>query len=184
MLDVTGKIEDISLDYKTGKPKLTIILDNKQCLQEIEELKESEKLTIKVSKYRKKRSLDSNAYFWVLLDKLAEKLKEEKTSLYRRYVRDIGGNNNMLLMKNDAVDDFIKIWESNGLGWFVDSQPSRTPNCTTLFAYYGSSHYDTEQMGRLINLVVQDCEAVGITTVTPQEIQVMLEAWGNKKGVV
>lgn len=182
MLDLTGKIAEISIDYKTGLPRVSIILDNRQCLQEIEELKESDKLTIKVSKYRKKRSLDSNAYFWALLDKLAEKIRENKTDIYRRYVREIGGNCSVMCIKNEAVEKFDSVWQKNGLGWFTDSHPNRKyKDCTTLYAYYGSSTYDTEQMSRLIDMVVQDCEAVGITTLTPQELDLMMKEWNGKK---
>ena len=39
-----------------------------------------------------------------------------------------------------------------------------------LFLYYGSSTYDSKQMARLIDNIVQDCKAVGVETATPQEL--------------
>jgi len=46
--------------------------------------------------------------------------------------------------------------------------------------YYGSSQYNTKQMSRLISNTVQDCQAVGINTMTPNEIAEMLSLWGSE----
>ena len=45
-------------------------------------LKTLKKLSIKVVKYRKKRSLDANAYMWVLLSKIAEVIHSNKDDVY------------------------------------------------------------------------------------------------------
>ena len=47
--------------------------------------------------------------------------------------------------------------------------------------YYGSSTYDTKQMSRLIDNIVQDCQAVGIETLTPDKLALLLEEWGDAK---
>lgn len=44
-----------------------------------------------VDKVRKNRSLDANAYFWVLCDKVAEAVGVPKTEIYRGYIKDVGG---------------------------------------------------------------------------------------------
>lgn len=66
---------------------------------------------------------------------------------------------------------------NNGLGWQTDTIPSKLEGCTNVVLYYGSSTYDTEQMSRLIDIVVQDCKALGIETKTPDEIANMLSLW-------
>ena len=43
--------------------------------------------------------------------------------------------------------------------------------------YYGSSTYDSAQMSRLIDLVVQECQAQGIETKTPEELALLKEDW-------
>lgn len=76
MLELTGKAADVSFDYLTGKTKLTLEINEKQDLiSGFDELKEKDKLAITLKAYRKKRSLDANSYFWVLLGKLAAKTK-------------------------------------------------------------------------------------------------------------
>lgn len=52
-LDTTGTIEDIAIDYKTNKAKISLLLDTRQ-LDIVEELKKENKLNIEVKKYRKK----------------------------------------------------------------------------------------------------------------------------------
>lgn len=126
---------------------------------------------------RKKRSLDANAYFFVLSDKLSEKLNIPKEEIYRNCIKDIGGVSETVCVRNEAVQKLCEGWKHNGLGWQTDTFPSKIKGCTNVILYYGSSTYDTEQMSRLINNIVEDCKAQGIETRTPDEIANMLSLW-------
>lgn len=172
-MESKARIISISKDLISGKFNVSFSVGS---IADLEELKDSE-LRLIVKKWRKKRSLDANAYFWVLLDKLAVVLKIPKDELYRGYVRNIGGNNETICVQNKAVDRLIDGWQHNGTGWISDTSESKIEGCTNITLYYGSSTYDTEQMSRLIDAVVQDCKAVGIETMTPQELEQMLGAW-------
>ena len=130
-----------------------------------------------IERKRKKRSNDANAYFFVLADKLAERLNIPKTEIYRNYIKEIGGVSEIVCVKNEAVDKLCKGWEHNGLGWQTDTIPSKINGCTNVVLYYGSSTYNTEQMSRLINMIVEDCKVQGIETRTPDEIANMLSLW-------
>ena len=132
-----------------------------------------------IEQKRKKRSLDANAYFFVLADKLAEKLNIPKEEIYRSCIKEIGGVSEIVCVKNEAVEKLCEGWRHNGLGWQTDTIPSKLEGCTNVVLYYGSSTYDTEQMSRLIDIVVQDCKALGIETKTPDEIANMLSLWGS-----
>ena len=146
-------------------------------LQEIEELKNAEKLTIKVGKFRKKRSLDANAYAWVLISKIAEKTNIPKTEIYRQAIKEIGGNSETVCVQDKAVETLCNGWERNGLGWQTETFPSKIEGCTNVTLYYGSSEYDTAQMSRLVNSIIQDCEALGIETKSQAEIDSLLSSW-------
>lgn len=172
-MESKARIISISKNLISGKFNVSFAVDS---IADLEELKDSE-LRLIVKKWRKKRSLDANAYFWVLLDKLAVVLKIPKDELYRGYVRNIGGNNETICVQNKAVDRLIDGWQHNGTGWISDTSESKIEGCTNVTLYHGSSTYDTEQMSRLIDAVVQDCKAVGIETMTPQELEQMLGAW-------
>ena len=47
----------------------------------------------------------------------------------------------------------------------------------TVRCFYGSSQYNTKQMSRLIDDIIQDCEALGIETKSPDEIANMISQW-------
>lgn len=142
-----------------------------------EELKDCEKLSIEIKPFREKRSLDANAYFWVLADKLAEKLNSTKEEVYKNYIKDIGGNSDIVCVEDKAVDRLCESWESGGIGYQTDVFPSKLKGCTNVVLYYGSSTYNTKQMSRLIDSVVEDCREQGIETKTPDEIEKLKSLW-------
>lgn len=131
-----------------------------------------------IKKTPKKRSLDSNSYYWVLCGKLAAKLKSTPIDIYRQHILDIGDNYEVLPIKDEAVDKFAEAWTKNGAGWVISIiGPSKLNGYTNLMAYYGSSTYDSKQMTRLIDLVVEDCKENGIETMTPGEIAQLNQKW-------
>jgi len=162
----------ISLD---GKQRLTVELDG-DFRETWDELHETE-CEITVKKYRKRRSLDANAYAWVLLDKIAARKRITKAEAYRHAIRDIGGVSDVICVKNNAVADFKRRWKARGLGWQVEEFNSAIPGWTNLILYYGSSVYDTKQMSDLIDSIVQDAQSLGIETKSQEELNSMMEEY-------
>lgn len=136
--------------------------------------------SVTLTQQKKKRSLDANAYAWVLLDKLAVALNKQKTEIYRQYIREVGGNSETVCVVNQAVEKLRAGWEHNGLGWLTDTVPSKLDGCTNVILYYGSSTYDTAQMARFINLIVEDCKEQNIETMTPAELSALMDRWEGK----
>ena len=181
MAELTGKIKDMSVDFGSNRMVLNLLLNEKQAaITAFDELHDYEKLTIKLTKHREKRSLDSNAYAWTLIDKLAAKLNLSKEEVYRNYIKEIGGNSDIVCVQDKALDKLRQGWGKNGIGWVTDTMPSKLEGCTNVVLYYGSSSYDKAQMSRLIDMIVNDCKAQGIETRTPDEINRMLALWGEK----
>lgn len=130
-----GTLQDISIDYKTNKPKITLLLDQRQSISSLEEIKE-DKLSIEIKKYRKKRSLDSNAYMWTIAEKIAQKLGITKIEVYRDAIKEVG-QCEVLPIKNDAVETFINAWKHNGQGWLCEIiGKSKLEGYTNVTAYY------------------------------------------------
>ena len=173
-----GTIEDISIDYKTQKPKILLVLNERESLSSIEELKE-DKLSIEIKKYKNKRSLDANAYMWVLISKLEEKLNISKDIIYKDAIRNIGVYE-VIPVKNEAVERFIEAWTKNGLGWVCETTKSKLEGYTNILAYYGSSTYNTAEMSRLIDFIVQECKQLNIETMSRTELDSLIESWGSK----
>lgn len=139
------------------------------------------KYVAEIKQYRKKRSLDANAYAWQLLGKLAAALSTQEVTyspehVYRELIRDVGDNYEIMPVRNDALERWVQIWESRGLGWVCeDMGPSKIKGYTNTRCFYGSSVYDTAQMSRLIARIVEDCKAAGVETMTPEELARLVE---------
>jgi hypothetical protein len=125
---------------------------------------------VTVKPQRKRRSKDANAYMWVLLDKLSAVLGVPKQEIYRRLIPDVGGVSETVCVQDKAVDTLIKGWEHNGLGWVAEIFPSKIEGCTNVILYAGSSMYDSQQMTRLLDLVIAECKQQGVETMTPEEL--------------
>ena len=130
-----------------------------------------------IRRKRKKRSLDANAYCWVLIDKIAAMTGVPKIEVYRQALQNIGGVSDVVCIKQEAFHQFKQAWEHKGLGWQCTGDISRMPGCVNATLIYGSSVFDTAQMSRLIDSLVQDAEALGIETLTDRERSLLLEGW-------
>lgn len=179
---ITGRIVGANIDFNTKKPTISFEINERNDFERmVDDLKDKEKLSIEVKPYREKRSLDANAYFFVLVDKLSQKLNIPKTEIYRNAIKEIGGVSETVCVRESAVERLCEGWSKNGLGWQTDTFPSKIEGCTNVILYYGSSTYDKEQMARLIENIVQDCQAVGIETRTPEEIANLISLWGSNE---
>lgn len=175
-------IVDLCRDYKTGKARLTIETDS-NVLPTAEEIQNKD-LTCKLTAYRQKRSKDANAYMWVLIGKLERELskndeKVTKDLIYQDYIKHYGRSIEYQIPDN-AVKAMTSVWNAYGLGWFADVvDDGSAPDTKIVRYYYGSSCYSKSRMSRLIKAVVADCEALGIQTMTPQELQTLIDRWGE-----
>ena len=131
-----------------------------------------------VKEHREKRSLDANAYAWVLIGKLADAMRIPPTIVYKNAIQNIGGNYEVIPIREEAVEKFKEVWTNQGLGWpCVDMGPSKIEGYRNLRAYYGSSTYDTRQMSILIDALIQDCKALDIETLSEEKLSAMMEGW-------
>lgn len=181
-MELSGSIANLQTDFKSGNMILSLSVNEKaNAMQLFDDFKDTEKLQIKITKYREKRSLDANAYFWTLVDKLAVKLNKTKTEIYRDAIKDVGGNSETVCVKNNAVKKLCSVWQNNGLGFQTETFTSKIEGCTNVILYYGSSTYDTKQMSVLISNIVEECKSQGIETRTPEEISKLLSLWEGRE---
>lgn len=174
-MEFTGQIKGISNDFITGDMLITFSVNEKSTvLPEYEKLKTCEKLRIEVKQYRNRRSLDANAYLWVLLQKMAEVLRTDKWSLYLQMLKQYG-KFTYIVVKPNAVEAVKKQWrECEEIGE-IDINGTKA---VQMLCYYGSSTYDTKEMSVLIDGVVSECQELGIETLPPNELRIMKERWG------
>ena len=135
---------------------------------------------VEVKKASKHRSLSANNYAWVLIDKIAEVTGKTVTEVYQNAIREIGGVSEYYGMKEAAYESFCEIWTKDHLGRQVEIIPgSAKPGWINVRAWKGSSDFDSAQMARLIDSLIQDAEAQGIPTVPDKEVERMVSRWGK-----
>lgn len=133
-----------------------------------------------LKEYREKRSKDANSYCWVLCDKIAQEMSKDgtvfvKEDIYKDAIKNVGVFI-PFIVEEKAFDDFKRIWEAQGLGYQVQ-ETAKKDKCIRVNCYYGSSSYNTKEMSRLIELLVQEAKQLGIETKPQEEIKSLLESW-------
>ena len=137
-------------------------------------------------KEKRHRSLDSNAYFHVLCDKLRQKLGISMAACKNHLIADYGQilyieDGQPMIYKTNAPDDYmreletihskcIKVTKENGKDVFFYR------------IYRGSHTYNSTEMAQLIKGTVEECKAQGIETATPAEIEQMQKLWEARYG--
>lgn len=184
MADLTGRIlNGAYLSFSpSGKPLVMFELNEKDsALNMVDELKLEEKLTLKVSKFREKRSLDANAYFHLLVNKIAratnksdDEVKREMVMSYGTLARDEKGDLIGAMLPAGADIERFYPYARN---YKTEYRDGRAYDCY-LF-YERTRDLDTAQMSKLIEGTVQEAKNLGIEVRPQWEIDSLLEHWRN-----
>lgn len=125
-----------------------------------------------VKEYKRKRSLDANAYYWVLVNKIAEALRQTKEFVHLCMLKQYGETYAVLLPADKDITGLIKYYE-------LESTIKRGNQLFNSYkAYLPSSEMNTRQMSILIDGVVSECHEMGIETMTPDELEEIKTNWG------
>lgn len=181
MLELRVKeILDVSTRFN-GDAVVTILADKgqKEALNKVSQSIGKDLLgyVLRLLKPKKKRSLDANAYCWVLCDKIAEKIESTKETVYRTAIRSVGVFTDVQVTE-EAIKSLASGWEHNGTGWFADLV-DKVAEQKTVRLYYGSSTYDSKQMARLIDELIVYCKEFDIEYLPPDELERMMQQWGT-----
>ena len=135
---------------------------------------EQAKVTLEVS-------LDANQKMWALINEMSTVLKLTPEEIYQGYIPDVGNNYRVFPVKPEEINQFAEEWCHGHLGRMVeDMGPCRLTNLRgyhNVKCYRGSSEYDTVTFSRLLDLVCQDCEQLGIDTLSDREKSLLLDEW-------
>lgn len=124
-----------------------------------------------LKQHREKRSLNANAYFWVLVGKIGDILRADKDDVYLEMLKRYG--------QSDLVSVLAEVPAADYFRYFEEAGESRLNG--KLFKHYrvykGSSEFDTREMSILIDGVVYEAKNLGIETLTPEELERMKIEW-------
>jgi hypothetical protein len=167
-------------DYE-GKQKIFFRAEANEGLRTfLDNMKPDRTYEVEVKEWHDRRSRDANAYFWQITSKIAEAIGSTKEDVYREIIRDVGVFE-IVPVREDAVEQWIRNWTSGGLGRVSEVMgDSKLNGYVKTINYFGSSCYDTSQMGNLINRAVEEAKSLGIETMTPKEIERLKGLWGKE----
>lgn len=172
-MECIGKFESITRDWLSGKWMITFST-NENITGSIDKIKDKV-LRLVAKQYREKRSLDSNAYAWVLMQKIAEAIHSDKWSVYLEMLAKYSRAFTHVIVRPDVVPRFEAEWRT------VRNLGEITVNGQTgiqLQLYFGSSTFDTKEMSVFIDGLIEECRQLEIETLPPNEIERMKREWG------
>ncbi len=177
---ITGNITDISIDYQTGKPRLTLVINEKQIFNDgIDKIKDLPKLDIELKKHRNKRSLDANAYYHCLLNQLVEALQIGREELHFRLLKDYSPLMLVPLLPNQDPKGFFKYYEK------FKKTIIEGKEAIYYKVYKPSSEMDSKEFWVLLKGIESECREQGIPTIEEKELERLIESgvyhelWNN-----
>lgn len=188
----TGKLKQPIIDFISHR--LTLLFEtNEDFGQAYEELKEYDKLSLEIKPYKRRRSLDANAYYWVLLTKLSKILGTSNAELHNTILSKYGfleivDGRTIKVVLPDTDEANKKVMESK-IYHLRPTSDVRMGKDGMVYRTYtmlrGSSTYDTAEMSRLIDGLVCDCRDAGIEDseiASPVERRILKEKYGIDLG--
>ena len=153
---------------------------------DLAKLDKEKEYVIEIKKKSKSRSMNANAYCWVLCRKIAKELSKNgytsKEDVYRKAIKDCG-HFSYVPVREDAVERYIQIWQGHGLGWLAEDigECQNLKGYHNIMCYHGSSVYNTKEMARLIDCLVDECNQLGIKLEPSEYIQSLIEGWDSEQ---
>jgi len=171
MIEFKGKIEGFLRERGT-----VLIEVPENYLPALEELFNND-VDVKIGKHREKRSLNANAYCWKLCTEIANVLTKAgsvvtKDDIYRQSLFSYGQSDIVTLRSDIDPARHFDYFIEKGKGTINEKE------YTHYLAAVGSHLYNTEEMSILIDGIVAEAEALGISTITPNELEQMKGRWG------
>lgn len=177
-MEFTGRFVNLTKDWQTNQFQITFTVNEESAINAVNDIKDCEKLSISAEKYKKKRSLDANAYCWVLISKIAnhpsihsskDEVYEDMLQKYGYFYQDEDGYISITVKADVDMSKITGHWKflkTNG-------------KFTSYLMIKGTSEYDTAEMAHFIDCIVEEAKILGIETLPPEQLERMAAAWGK-----
>lgn len=153
---------------------------------DLSKIKSDKEYEVEIKEKRKHRSLNANNYMWMICQKIAVELSKNgyssKYDVYRKAIKDCK-HFTYTPVRVDAIDRYIEIWQGGGDGWIAEDagECNDLKGFHNIMCYHGSSVYNTKEMARLIDCLVDECHQLGIQLEDSDYIQSLVKEWGNEQ---
>jgi hypothetical protein len=174
VMKISGKIVGANIDFKTNKPCLTLEINERNDFEAlVDEMRDKDKLSIEVKPYRERRSLNANAYAWLLIGQIADIVRAGKDEVYLKCLKRYGQSELISVLSHVPIENYVKYFEVAG------ESKLNGKDFTHYRVYKGSSEFDTREMSIFIDGVVSEAKDLGIQTETPNQLAEMKARWGE-----
>ena len=140
---------------------------------QIADIKDEERLSIEVVKYRERRSLDANGLLWHCIGKLATALRADKWDIYLQMLKRYG-QYTYVCIREHAVEAMKRQWRECEV---VGEVTINGQKAVQLLCYYGSSTYNTQEFSALLDGVISEMKEIGLEPPMPADIKAALERY-------
>lgn len=138
-----------------------------------------------IKEHREKRSLSANAYFHVLVNKIADAVGASNVEVKNDLIRDYGQYH---YLEDGKIDWSIKPESFNYRKSETEHlHPTnryvidKGKKLNVYIVMRGSHTYDSKEMSTLISGAVEEARNLGIETLPPQELARMVSLWKSGK---
>lgn len=134
-----------------------------------------------IKKHEKRRSLGQNAYYWVLLAKVADAMRISKPECHNEMLKSYGqpfitGGAAARVLIPDTDDAAKKVMQDRTIHLAPTSQTTVLKDGKSYRTHVimrGSHDYNTAEMTALLDGLLQEARQLGIETATPDELERM-----------
>lgn len=140
-----------------------------------------------LKEHKEKRSLNQNSYYWKLCEEVSKITRVHINVIHNQNLRDLGLlwriNGEVIPVYLPDTDEAEKealnatTYHIKPTSQVKEGRDGKPWRCYVMLR--GSSTFNTEEMGALLDLIIQEAKAQGIETMTPSEIAHMRELERN-----
>lgn len=174
-MEFKGRIVGAARNLTTGKWNITLEMEEGN-IKDLDKLGSTQLMTVEIKKHYNKRSLDSNAYAWVLMQKIAEATNLDKWEVYVNCLQRYSRAFTHIIVRPDVIPRVQEVFRvCIDLGEVkVKGQTGHQLQC-----YFGSSTFNTKEMSVFIDGICSECRDLDIPLIPDDEIERLKEEWGK-----
>lgn len=141
------------------------------------EIQKGKQYDCEIRLHREKRSKNANDYSWVLQDKIAKALGRRIDDIHKEMVLQYGVLETYSILK-EASESAIRMFDYYEI---LGESEVKGKTFVHIKAGLGTHTYNTAEMSRFIDGVVQEAKDLDIETKTPNEIAQMKALWEKER---
>ena len=145
--------------------------------QIVENLDESKKYDVKISYHIEKRTLTANAYYWVLVNKIANVLQTSKEEVHEKMIKRYSQREYISVLEQVDIEKYGIRYYDEGVNFTQNGKRFKS-----YIIYENSSDMNKLEFSILVNGIVSEAQEMGIETLTPEQIALL--KYHEKEGII